>query len=97
MGAEVSNMNSNFVIVVVAGGHIFVGQLEDRNEQATTLGPVRQFGRLGTTDLVAGLVSGPTAQTAMMAVMPSIRIPAGQIRFEVQASNAWATHLGVTA
>jgi hypothetical protein len=88
-------MGSNYVIVVVAGGHIFVGQLEDRNEQATTLGPVRQFGRLGTTDLVAGLINGPTANTTMMAVMPHLRIPAGQVRFEVQASEEWARHLAV--
>jgi hypothetical protein len=86
---------SNVAIIVVAGGHIFVGVV-DKDPEKYTLAPCRQFTRLGSTDLVAGLVDGPKLQTTMMAVMPSIEIPLGQVRFIAQASEAaWAPHLGV--
>jgi len=87
-------MISNIAIIVVAGGHIFVGVV-DKDPEKYTLAPCRQFTRLGSTDLVAGIVAGPTAQTAMMAVMPFVEIPLGQVRFIAQASGAWAKHLGV--
>lgn len=84
----------DIAIVVVAGGHIFVGQI-DRNTEATTLSPCRQFRRLGTTDLVGGLINGPTHQTDLMAPIGYLRIPAGQVRFEAQVdADKWAHVLG---
>lgn len=85
---------SNIGIYVVAGGHIFVGVVQDDNEQHVVLGPWRQFSRLGTTDLCSGVADGPLAQTKLMATSHRmLRIRADHVRFRVDAGEKWASHL----
>ena len=85
---------SNCAIYVVAGGHVFVGVVQDEHEQAIILNPWAQFNKLGSKDLASGIADGPKPETILMATCHrELRIRADHIRFRVDAGHAWLKKL----
>lgn len=85
---------SNATIVVIAGGHIFAGTLEGRDMEAIHLLDARQVMRIGSPDLVGGVIDKPTGNTKLGPKIARLRIPAGQERFSAQLGEGWDSVLG---
>jgi hypothetical protein len=80
-------------IVVINNGFVFVCKEYTADEKAVTLTNARCIRVWGTTDGLGQLVSGPTKETKLDALIPIISVPEHQIVFTFNVSSVWADYL----
>ena len=80
-------------IVVINNGFVFVCKTYLRDGDTVTLTTARCIRAWGTAEGLGQLVSGPTADTKLDALIPIVAVPMHQVLFTFDVSSTWSQHL----
>ena len=80
-------------IVVLTSGFVFVCKSMDMQEGHITLHNARCVQKWGTDKGLGQLVSGPTKETVLQALIPLVTAPKASLVFFFDVSSNWEKHL----